>query len=166
MSKGGTLNHESHNRMLKGKHGYNAKYTAMYVYHNRRPPTQKQVDWVHDLVHALAKAGIDKSDLLSRSDWRTDDYACAKLIEVLRREANHCLEGGAPVSRCPEGVVYENLCKNNRTGERVKYLTTNRYAHPAGYEFLGELCRQYVSTAEAEKCPVIIHYCKSEVKAV
>ena len=159
---GTPVNWDRHNRKRMGREGKAARPYFNAAAH-RVAPTQKQIEYVGHLVKELEDAGVPAQWVLEgRRLWSVSYRECEGVLYTLKKMRIKHLEGYAREDAWRP--VYENLCRNMKTGERVKYKTKNRFAHPKGYEFLGELCMYMASPDEREKLPVIVHYVKKEAK--
>ena len=155
MSGSGRIDWGKWNRTMDGYYGQSVRP----VYDKRvcrLPPTEKQIKFVEDIVKQLEDAGIEARWMIEQNrSWRLERGEINMMIKRLKAYRMEKLPNWGRGS-----VLYTNLVKNLRTGEKVQYKTVNRYARPKGFEFLGELSREFIPIADAEKYPIIVHYRK------
>ena len=130
-----TLSHEKRNRIDKGKNGICANPKTRHL-----PPTDKQLRELNRIFDELEKRGVKaKFALESNKAWATDATVCSMMIRNYGCKLNNICYGEDKDYR------YVNLCKDPKTGKKIKYLTKQKYGFPIGYEFIGQLeVRRYV----------------------
>jgi len=157
MSGSGKIDWNGYNRKKMGRMGKSGApyYNAAL---QRIAPSQKQIRYVEQMTAELESAGIKAAWILEGTrQWRVNVKDCSSVIYRLKKLRSEHLEGYGTFK-----PVYENLCRNLTTGERVKYKTLKRNAYPKGYELIGELCFYNAPPEERDRLPVIVHYVKKE----
>lgn len=129
------LNWGKYRQTMRGVNGYSG--CPKHIPHIQWT-SPKQLAIIDELLVKLADRGVDvqriKDDYSStRRNYKRD---AATAVSMIRRLTDLGLQNGIPIGF---EMFYLNLCKEKKTGKKIKYKTSKRWAAPVGYEFIGEL---------------------------
>lgn len=130
-----SLNWEKYHRSTRGASGYSIR--PKHIPHIQWT-SPKQLAIIDELLAKLEDKGVDvqmvKDDYSStRRNYKRD---AATAVSMIRCLTDIGLRNGISIGF---EMFYLNLCKEKKTGKKIKYKTSKRYTAPTGYEFIGEL---------------------------
>ena len=130
-----SLNWEKYHRSARGASGYSIR--PKHIPHIQWT-SPKQLAIIDELIANLKHQGAEVQGIIddfssTRRNYKRDAYTAAQMIRAL---TDLGLQNGISIGF---EMFYLNLCKDKKTGKKIKYKTSKRWAAPVGYEFIGEL---------------------------
>lgn len=102
-------------------------------------PSSAMLGHIEMLMLLLEMEGVDVSEYREEKRYKTRYSETKQMIHALHKVAK---ENG--VDWEGRKIQFVNLCRDKNTKKKIKYKTSYRLGHPAGYEYLGTLSQTII----------------------